>query len=132
MRRAISDITVAAPDGAAHNHHTFQFAKGVWLFIDGRAYVYERPDADERDFSRVLANLVEEKCNGVRMRWLRKVSALRVAELREFCLRRRGWAGGYLNFPASRFSKQAIEKLCPRLGVAKGCSDAENLELRAS
>src|SRR5437660_8921410 len=104
MRWPVANVAVATVDRATHQDNAFQLAESIAIFLDGGANVHERPDGNERDFSWAAPNLVQQKCDCIRMRSLCEVPPFGVAELGEGGLGRRWRAGGYGNIRAAHFA----------------------------
>src|SRR5205823_7307166 len=100
----LADVAVTAVDRAAHHHRALQPAESNRIFVDGSPYIHQRTDGDQRDFPWVAPNLIQQKPDRIRMRRLRKMSALRVAQLCECGLGRCRWAGGHGDVPTACFT----------------------------
>src|SRR5205814_7529087 len=130
--RAEAKVAIAALDGAAHHDDALELAEGGGILIDGGADVHERADGQERDLTRVAANLVEEAGDRVGMGRLGKTVVFGVTALGEYALGGRGCAGSYGDFRAAYFGEEAVEKFGAGFRVAESCSDAEDLKFGAT
>src|SRR5215469_8221846 len=115
MWRRVTQIAVSAPNTAAHQHHALELSKRRCVLVDGRAYIHQWANRDQRDLARMLPDLLQQKRHRIRMRRLRKMSALAVALLVH--LRLRGRDDRDLRMPS--LAQQPIHDPGARLGVAE-------------
>ncbi len=91
--RRVAQIAVAALDGAAHQKHALELAKGGRVLVDGGADIHQGADGDQGDLARVATNLLQDETDSVGMRWLRSVAAFGITALGERAFDGRGRTG---------------------------------------
>jgi len=126
----VSQVAVALANRAAHQHHTLQLVKCRGVAVNGSTDVRQRPDGNERDLARILADLAEQEIDGVGMRFQRR-AGLSPERLRKRYLALRRYALGDRNGGVAGFSEQTIDEPRAELRVSPGGADAENFELGA-
>src|SRR5207253_8090094 len=90
MRFGVTQISIAALDGAAHQHNAPKLSKGRGIRANESAYVHQRTHTHQRYLPRVAPNLIENERNRLRVGSSPEAAAFGVASLakRGFCIRR--------------------------------------------